>query len=549
MSYLVLARKWRPGSFDDIIGQDFIRDTLKNAVETKKIAHALIFSGPRGVGKTSTARIVAKALNCQSGPTPEPCSECVHCKEITDGKSLDVLEIDAASHTGVNDVREIIDNVKYLPSSARYKIYIIDEAHMLSQSAFNALLKTLEEPPPHVVFILATTEIHKVPVTILSRCQRYDFKKVRLGVMERSLTHIAGSEGIKIDPETVSLIAHEADGSVRDALSLFDQLIATFGDVIKHDEATDTLGILDRSILRSLLSAIVAKDPKSSLGLIQQAADRGVSAKRMAQDLLRAIRAAAIIKTCGDQDIDLLSKDDTEDIKRLTQGTTEQTLEMLFGLMLEGAEELERSYYPELVLERTVLRLCMVEPTLPIDDILERLDKLSKQIGGGTKEDRSPTPSQDRDEPTKEKPAKNEAAEPTTEARENTLQTGAENSEEFMDFMKHKYRSLATRLDQAESLLLEGDTLKIVMPKDSLSSAHLRKKDNNTALKRALKEYHKRDIGVDLSESAQTEAAKREAREKKLLETKKKLEDDPIVREALEMFGGRVLKIKPKHKE
>ena len=171
MSYVVLARKWRPKTFDDLIGQDYITQTLKNAISTGKIAHAFIFSGPRGVGKTSTARIVAKAVNCVHGPTSEPCSECSFCTEISEGKSLDVMEIDAASHTGVNDIREIIENIKYLPTSGKNKIYIIDEAHMLSQSAFNALLKTLEEPPPHVLFILATTEVHKIPVTILSRCQ------------------------------------------------------------------------------------------------------------------------------------------------------------------------------------------------------------------------------------------------------------------------------------------------------------------------------------------------------------------------------------------
>jgi DNA polymerase-3 subunit gamma/tau len=256
MSYIVLARKWRPKTFDDVIGQEVITQTLKNAVSTGKIAHALIFSGPRGVGKTSTARIIAKALNCEKGPTSDPCSNCTFCREISEGKSLDVIEIDAASHTGVDDVREIIENTRYLPSSGKTKIYIIDEAHMLSQSAFNALLKTLEEPPPHVLFILATTEVHKIPVTILSRCQRYDFKKVSTANIKERIELISSSEGIKIPEETLYLIAQESDGSLRDALSIVDQLIATFGNEIKHEDATGILGVSDKSLIKSTIEAI-----------------------------------------------------------------------------------------------------------------------------------------------------------------------------------------------------------------------------------------------------------------------------------------------------
>ncbi|HEY7535003.1 MAG TPA: DNA polymerase III subunit gamma/tau, partial [Thermodesulfobacteriota bacterium] len=307
MSYIVLARKWRPKKFDDVIGQSVITQTLKNAVSKGKIAHALIFSGPRGVGKTSTARIVSMALNCEKGPTDNPCSNCTFCREISEGKSLDVIEIDAASHTGVDDVREIIDNIRYLPSSGKTKVYIIDEAHMLSQSAFNALLKTLEEPPPHVLFILATTEAHKIPVTILSRCQRYNFKKVSTADIKERIGLVTSSEGIKISEETLYLIAQESDGSIRDALSIVDQLIATFGIEIKFDDATRILGISDKSLVRSALEAILNKNPKQCVEILNEVSEKGVSPKRFAEDLLKIVRYAVLIKTCGKEIISELS--------------------------------------------------------------------------------------------------------------------------------------------------------------------------------------------------------------------------------------------------
>ncbi|MEZ4546436.1 MAG: DNA polymerase III subunit gamma/tau [Thermodesulfobacteriota bacterium] len=346
MSYLVLARKWRPGTFDDITGQEYITRSLKNAVSTGKTAHALLFSGPRGVGKTSSARILAKALNCKHGPTPNPCSECSFCVEIAEGKSLDVIEIDAASHTGVNDVREIIENIKYLPASGKYKIYIVDEAHMLSQSAFNALLKTLEEPPPHVVFILATTEVHKVPVTILSRCQRHDFKKVPVEQIRERLTTITAAEGIEVGEETLYTVAREADGSMRDALSLMDQLLATFGNSIAHDDAVRILGVLDRNILKSVLHAVIGKDPKSAIEALNLAMEKGIEPKRFAEDLLRGLRHALLIKTCGKDAASELPDEEKREIEETSSAESVETLELLLGQMLEGAEGVQRSFYP-----------------------------------------------------------------------------------------------------------------------------------------------------------------------------------------------------------
>src|SRR3990170_4804094 len=348
MSYIVLARKWRPKTFDDVIGQEVITQTLKNAVSTGKIAHALIFSGPRGAGKT-----------------------------------FDVIEIDAASHTGVDDAREIIENTRYLPSSGKTKIYIIDEAHMLSQSAFNALLKTLEEPPPHVLFILATTEVHKIPVTILSRCQRYDFKKVSTANIKERIELISSSEGIKIPEETLYLIAQESDGSLRDALSIVDKLIATFGNEIKHEDATGILGVSDKSLIKSTIEAILNKNPKKCIEILNEVSEKGVSPKRFAEDLLKLARYILLIKTCGKEIISEFSDDEKKELENLSRNESVETLEILFKMLLEGAEDVQRSFYPRMALEVTLVKLSLLERVVSLDDIFNKIDTLSKKIRSG----------------------------------------------------------------------------------------------------------------------------------------------------------------------
>src|SRR5512140_1005150 len=232
LSYLVLARKWRPQTFRDLIGQEHVSQTLKNAIDSGRVAHAFLFTGGRGVGKTSAARILAKALNCEQGPAPEPCNACSACEEITAGNSVDVFEIDGASNTSVDDIRDLRETVKYLPSRCRYKIFIIDEVHMLSTSTFNALLKTLEEPPPHVKFIFATTEPHKVPITILSRCQRFDFKRIALPRIVARLRYIVDQEKVSVSDEALAVVARKGDGSMRDALSTLDQVLAFCGESV-----------------------------------------------------------------------------------------------------------------------------------------------------------------------------------------------------------------------------------------------------------------------------------------------------------------------------
>ncbi len=255
MEYLVLARKFRPQYFEEVVGQEHVVKTLKNAISQGRVAHAFLFAGPRGIGKTSVARILAKSLNCEKGPTPTPCGECANCKEITDGRSLDVREIDGASNRGIDEIRELRENVKFAPAASKYKVYIIDEVHMLTREAFNALLKTLEEPPAHVIFIFATTESHKVPATIMSRCQCYDFRRISLKEIIANLGKIAAAEGIQVSKSALGWIAEAGDGSMRDAQSVFDQVISYAGKEIKDADVEENLGLKDRKYLFALSAA------------------------------------------------------------------------------------------------------------------------------------------------------------------------------------------------------------------------------------------------------------------------------------------------------
>lgn len=551
MSYLVLARKWRPQTFDDIVSQEYVTLSLKNAVSTGKIAHAFIFSGPRGVGKTSTARILAKALNCGNGPTPEPCSECAFCREIAEGKSLDVIEIDAASHTGVNDVREIIENVKYLPTSGKYKIYIIDEAHMLSQSAFNALLKTLEEPPPHVLFILATTEAHKIPVTILSRCQRYDFRKVPVEKIKENLASITGKEGIKVAEETLYILAHEADGSMRDALSLMDQLLATFGDDIAHDDALRILGVMDRSLLKSAVAGIMDKDPKACIETLNRAIEKGINPKRFAEDLLRTLRHALLIKSCGKEAVHELSDEDKNEITGITSAESVETLESLFNFMLDGAENIQRSFYPQMALEFTLIKLATLERTVPLESIIKRLETLSGTIKAGGE------PRGRFDEPRgnyQMRQAAPEGAQVSPNAGKVSQTAGKEPAPSAEDkgfvikYIKSRNALMATRLEQAKNISSEGGVFRITFG-NPIHTSHFRKKETETELRKFLKEYFNRDMDVEIAEDSAPQPGGAASDRNERSENKKKIQNDPALKDAIEIFGGRVVSVKPRQKE
>ncbi len=403
-TYYVLARKWRPQQFDDVIGQEHITRTLKNAVSSGRIHHALLFIGSRGIGKTTTARILAKALNCVSSdkPVPEPCDKCDNCIEISRGTHLDVQEIDGASNNSVDNIREIREAVRLAPVHARYKVYIIDEVHQLSTSAFNALLKTLEEPPPHAVFILATTEAHKIPATIISRCQRYDFRRVSVPDIVRLLEQIVKAENRKATPEALYAIARSADGGVRDAESILDQLMTYCEGEITYKDVQDVLGLIETQKIDQLVLALQQKDVLQALKTIDEISTSGKNLNQFVEEFIRHIRNLLILKVTQQENIFFMPE---EDIKRLKEQAEKFTTIQLMRLV-EQLADLNQNFTLQLshqtALESFVIKYCKVGDELSIESILEKLLQLeenlitSSKTAVSVKENRSTYPEQEK---------------------------------------------------------------------------------------------------------------------------------------------------------
>lgn len=360
MDYLVSARKYRPGTFDDVIGQPHVVQTLVNSIATQRIAHAFLFSGTRGVGKTTVARILAKALNCEQGPTGSPCNTCPNCVEITQGTSVDVIEIDGASNTSVDDVREIRENVKFTPFRGKYRVYIIDEVHMLSNSAFNALLKTLEEPPAHVVFIFATTEIHKIPATILSRCQHYNFRRIARTEIIQRLRHVANQDGIVVEDRSLTALARASEGSMRDALSLLDQAVAFGGKTINRTDLEVLLGAVPQEHVRDMIAAVATQDSPAALLVVAQLLDQGHELRAYCAELVEYVRnllVAGIVPS--HQELRGLVETSDEDLRQLVvdaKAFTPEQLQELFRIFTQAEDALRFSAHPRFVLETAAVR-------------------------------------------------------------------------------------------------------------------------------------------------------------------------------------------------
>jgi DNA polymerase-3 subunit gamma/tau len=411
MSHVSVYRKWRPKTFDELIGQERVTRTLQNAIRTNRLVHAYLFAGHRGTGKTTTARILAKALNCVQGPTPTPDNTCPNCLAISGGYSVDVFEIDAASNRGIEEIRELRDRIRLAPTEGRYKVYIIDEAHMLTTEAANALLKTLEEPPAHAIFVLVTTEPHRLPATILSRCQRFDFRRVSQKEIITRLTHIAQVEGFAINEQALALIAASADGSVRDAESILDQLTAFAAGPITAADVVAVLGIVEEQTALRFADAIIARAVAECLTLVSQVVNEGKDVRQVTRTLIDHFRDLLVVKT-GNRDADLI--DTTEGrLAALTAQADQTTIESILRTLniLSAAESETRwSPQPRLLLEIALIRLCRPDMDPSLEGLLARVQSLEQRAGGTLPEAPSGEPKAAAPPKAPEPPRRNPAA-------------------------------------------------------------------------------------------------------------------------------------------
>jgi DNA polymerase-3 subunit gamma/tau len=381
MSYLVLARKTRPQTFSQVVGQRPVVKTLQNSIVRERVAHAILFSGVRGVGKTTLARIMAKAINCQAEDLAvRPCDKCPSCREIGAGSSLDLYEIDGASNRGIQEIRELKEKIRFLPTSAQYKIIIIDEVHMLTTEAFNALLKTLEEPPAHVYFMFATTEIHKIPITILSRCQQYELKRISAGELQDHFLKLTTAEGYEIEPGALSLIVREAGGSVRDGLSLLDQMFSFGEKLISSRDVVEVLGLVNRDVLMRLTRALLDGSRSEVFLTLEEIFNFGMDIKRFVEDIMDHFRTLLLCKIDGCTDLIDLPDDEKNEFLTLAAGYTSETLHLKLSLLMAVAEDLKFSVQPRLTLETSFLKIIEAANVTPVSSLLSHLDEILSSL-------------------------------------------------------------------------------------------------------------------------------------------------------------------------
>ncbi|MEK6682964.1 MAG: DNA polymerase III subunit gamma/tau [Nitrospirota bacterium] len=528
MEYQVSARRWRPQRFEEIVGQGHITKTLQNAIKNNRIAHAYLFSGSRGVGKTTAARIFAKALNCINGPAPEPCNNCDSCKEITAGVSTDVFEIDGASNTGVDDVRELRENIKYAPMRGKYRVYIIDEVHMLSGSAFNALLKTLEEPPAHAIFIFATTEVYKIPETVLSRCQHFNFKRLTLLEIINMLRSVCEKDGIDINENGLSVIAKAADGSMRDSLSILDQVVSFCGKKVDEKEAAEILGIINKGIIVSFINGLKNKDASALLKIIRELQDYGHDVRQFCNSLIEQIRNMIVAKVAAaPENLIDLAKDDVDEIKRLAQDFSQEEIQLLFTIFLKTQEEIRWSQYPWVSVEMASVRAVHIPSFKDIDKVIQWIGNSSKNLSDNEAETALPiTPLNSK----KENPAE------STEEPAAYADPPAVNWEEFVNRVKEKKQYIGTYLEHGR--LVDANSGEFIIgfsSKDSVFIGLIEKEESKRILKEILNDMYHRDIRLRFVKIAAESNGSNEASEKEGQSL------NPLVQDALNIFGGKIV--------
>ena len=566
MSYLVLARKYRPQSFDDLVGQSHIAQTLTHAIESDRLAHAFLFTGVRGVGKTTSARLLAKCINCvgedgtRDRPTPTPCQKCSPCREITSGDDLDVQEIDGASYNGIDEVRRLQEGIPFLPARDRFKIYIVDEVHMLTQAAWNAFLKTLEEPPPHVKFIFATTEVHKVPVTILSRCQRYDFKLIPARTISERLKQVLNWEAIQADDSAIALLAQEASGSMRDAMSLVDQVIAYSGERITQEDVTHVLGVANREAIHRLTEAVLTGQCESVLLSVESLAEQGLDLVHASRELLFYFRHLIVSKTCATSASDLLDLADHEiqQIRTLAASHAHDDLIRVFNGFSQAFDGIAKNQEPRIALEMALVRLARRPPFVPIDEWLTRLERLEQKLGSvppkGGGSDGSPLSNRRTDTeslPTQIAPQRVESSLASI-ASVPTAKSGIDGWREIVESMRTTHPAIAAIYAHATPLEVGHETIRLQYESDSILASQAMAHDAVHCLEQKAELYFSTKTRIAFEERSpscaspslaaieqQDQKAKRDA-----LWTS--VENNPVVKQLIEWTGAELREVRPR---
>ncbi|MGD9082606.1 MAG: DNA polymerase III subunit gamma/tau [Desulfobacterales bacterium] len=551
MSYLVLARKYRPQTFDQVIKQDHVTRTLINAISAGRVAHAILFSGPRGTGKTTVARILAKAMNCKDGPVPVPCNECRSCREITIGSAVDVFEIDGASNNSVDQIRELRENVKYMPAYSPYKIYIIDEVHMLSIAAFNALLKTLEEPPPHVMFVFATTEPRKIPITILSRCQRHDFRRIDVESISKHMRTLCSKEGVEISADSLGLIAREAGGSMRDGLSLLDHVISCTKGTITHKQVLDLLGVIDREVIFNLSAAILGGQLPKVLDILDAIYSAGHDMKKLYADLIEHFRNLLLVKMV--EKIDRLMDIPSHEIDLMcsqVKGVSRNFLNQILDLLFKEEVSILNSTQPRIAIEMVFIRMFQMKPVLPIDILIEKLDNLRKDIYE-TRTDFRDTESKPVLKHNQEGPIETsgkvsgtaESIEPFTSAPLDPNENIDRVWERLLSTFSERYPSLAANLKNSTIKSLSGHRLELEVNGNDFNINMVQRNKNSTIIKKVCSEFFGEDMEVII---AIKKIQHIEDQDKKNHAERLKQEAlrHPLVTDTIDIFNGNVVDVK-----